>query len=178
MTEVPEKFEDIVKFAIQLEQDGLKMYRDFAEKSDDPFGKKTFEGLAEDELDHIDLLQKVYSSSGIKEIKEIVERSKHEPVKQRFKTIFQLAGEEARQRVAADSSDTEAMKVAIDFEKRGYRLYKDAEEKAEKDAERATFKHLALMEKHHLELLQHTFEYLNDTENWYQTNEGWMFEGG
>jgi len=178
MTEVPEKIEDIVKFAIQLEQDGLQMYREFAEKSNDPFGKKTFEGLAEDEGDHIELLQKIYGNSDASEIRQIVEKSKDEPVRQRFKTIFQLAGEEARQRTEADSSDTEAMKIAIDFEKRGYRLYKEAEEKATGEAEKAVFKHLTQMEKHHLELLQHTFDYLNDTANWYQANEGWMFEGG
>ena len=27
-------------------------------------------------------------------------------------------------------------------------------------------------------LLQETFNYLNDTENWFQQNEGWMFDGG
>jgi rubrerythrin len=178
MTEVPEKLEDIVKFAIQLEQDGLKMYREFAEKSNDPFGKKTFEGLAEDELDHIELLQKVYSNTGIKEIEEIVAQNKETPVRQRFKTIFQLAGEEARQRTQADPSDTEAMKIAIDFEKRGYSLYKEAGEKAEGEAEKTAFRHLTLMEKHHLELLQETYDYLNDTENYFQSNEGWMFDGG
>ena len=178
MAEVPEKLEDIVKFAIQLEQDGLKMYREFAEKSNDPFGKKTFEGLGEDELDHIKLLQKIYSKTGIKEIEEIVAQSKDEPVRQRFKTIFQLAGEDASRRTQADSSDTEAMKIAIDFEKRGYSLYKEAGEKAEGEAEKTAFKHLTLMEKRHLELLQETYNYLNDTENYFQNNEGWMFEGG
>jgi len=178
MTEVPSKMEDIVKFALQLEQDGLRMYKEFAEKSKDPFGKKTFEGLADDEHDHITLLQKIYGGTGIKEIEKIVAASKDEPVRQRFKTIFQLAGEEARQRTQADPSDTEAMRVAIDFEKRGYTLYTEAIEKAAGDMEKTAFKHLALMEKHHLELLQQTFDYLNDTENWFQENEGWMFEGG
>lgn len=178
MTEAPEKLEEIVKFALQLEQDGLKMYREFAEKSSDPFGKKTFEGLAEDEQYHIELLQEVYDASGVKEIEEIVARSKDEPVRQRFKTIFQLAGEQARRRTEADSSDTEAMRIAMDFEERGYNLYKRAGEKAEGEAERTAFKHLTLMEKHHFELLQETFEYLNDTGNWFQKNEGWMFEGG
>lgn len=178
MTELPEKMEDIVKFALQLEQDGLKMYRDFAEKSSDPFGKKTFEGLAEDELEHIELLQKLYGNSGIAEIEEIVERAKVEPVRQRFKTIFQLASEKARQRTEADSSDTEAMRIAMDFEKRGYNIYKEAEGKAKGNAEKAAFRHLTLMEQYHFELLQETFEYLNDTGNWFQKNEGWMFEAG
>ncbi len=178
MTELPEKMEDIVKFALQLEQDGLQMYREFAEKSTDPFGKKTFEGLAEDERDHIELLQKIYASSGVSEIEEIVERSKDEPVRQRFKTIFQLAGEEARERAEADPGDTEAMQIEIDFEKRGYSLYREAGEKATGDAEKVAFKHLTLMEKHHMELLQHTFDYLNDTANWFQAYEGWMFEAG
>ncbi len=178
MKKLPEKLEDIVKFALQLEQDGLKMYREFAEKSNDPFGKKTFEGLAEDEQVHIEILQKVYGSSAIKEIKEIVGRSKDEPVRQRFKTIFELAGEQARQRTEADPGDIESMQIAIDFEKRGYSLYRRAGEKAEGEAEKTAFQHLMLMEKHHLELLQHTFDYLNDTENWFQDNEGWMFEAG
>lgn len=178
MTEVPETMEDIVKFALQLEQDGLQMYRDFAKKSKDAFGKKTFEGLAEDEMQHMDLLRKVYGKCGIKEVEEIVAKSKDEPVRQRFKTIFQQAGEEARRRTEANPSDTEAMRVAMEFEKRGYDLYNEAQQKAKGDIERTAFKHLTLMEKHHYELLQETFEYLNDTGNWFMKNEGWMFEGG
>ena len=178
MTELPEKMEDIVKFALQLEQDGLKMYREFAEKSNDPFGKKTFEGLSEDELDHIKLLQKIYSASDSEKILEIVESSKVEPVRQRFKTIFQLAGEEARRRTEADPGDTEAMKIAMEFEERGYKIYKEAEQKAEGEAEKAAFKHLSAMEEFHFELLQETLEYLDDTGNWFQKNEGWMFEAG
>ena len=178
MTEVPEKMEDIVKFALQLEQDGLNMYRGLAEKSNDPFGKRTFEGLADDELEHLELLRKIYSKSGIDELKHIVAQSRYEPVRQRFKTIFQLAGEEARNRTESDPSDVEAMRVAMDFEQRGYNLYKEAEEKARGEMEKTAFRHLALMEKHHYELLQETFEYLNETGSWFQKNEGWMFEGG
>ncbi len=178
MTEMPEKIQDIVKFALQLEQDGLKMYREFAGQSKDPFGKKTFEGLAEDEQEHLELLQRVYDKCGVKEVEEIVERSKYEPIRQRFKTIFQEAGEEARQRTSADPTDTNAMKVALDFEKRGYNLYSEAEKKAKGDMERTAFKHLALMEKYHFDLLQETLEYLDDTGNWHMKNEHWMFEGG
>ncbi len=178
MTEFPKKIEDIVKFALQLEQDGLKMYREFAAKSTDPFGKKTFEGLAEDEEEHLRLLQKVYENCGIDEVKQIVAHSRHEPVRQRFKTIFQEAGEEARKRTEANSGDIEAMKIAMDFEKRGYNLYNEAQQRAEGEMEKSAFKHLTLMEKAHYEFLRETFEYLNDTGNWFMKNEGWMFEGG
>lgn len=178
MTEAPKTMADIVKFALQLEQDGLKMYRDFAQRSSDAFGKKTFEGLAEDEEGHIALLQKVYGKCGLKEVEEIISKSKIEPIRQRFKTIFQEAGEEARKRTEADPSDTEAMKIALDFEKKGYDLYNDAYQKAEGGVEKTAFKHLSLMEKHHYDLLQETLEYLNDTGDWFMKNEGWMFEGG
>ena len=178
MSEVPKTLGEIVKFALQLEEDGLKMYREFAEKSTDPFGKKTFEGLVEDEQHHIELLQKIYGQSGIEEVEEIISKSKIEPVRQRFKTIFQEAGEQARKRTQSDPSDTEAMKIAIDFEKKGYNLYNEAYQNVEGAMEKAAFKHLSLMEKHHLDLLQETLEYLNDTGNWFMKNEGWMFEGG
>jgi rubrerythrin len=178
MAEIPKTLEEIVKFALQLEQDGLRMYREFAERSTDPFGKKTFEGLVEDEQSHLELLQKVYGKSGIKEIEEIVAKHKVEPVRQRFKTIFQEAGEEARKRTQADPSDTVAMRIALDFEKKGYELYHKAYENAEGAVEKTAFKHLSLMEKHHYDLLQETLEYLDDTSNWFMKNEGWMFEGG
>ena len=92
--------------------------------------------------------------------------------------LFTEAGEEARKRTDSDPSDTEAMKIAMDFEKKGYDLYKEAGQKATGAMEKAAFEHLTLMEKHHYELLQETFNYLNDTENWFQQNEGWMFDGG
>jgi len=178
MTKLPETMEEIVKFALQLEQDGLKMYNKFAEKSSDPFGKKTFEGLAEDETEHLKLLQSLYGKSGVKEVKDIVARSKEQPVRQRFKTIFEMAGEEAKKRTEADPGDVEAMKIALDFEKRGYNLYKEAGEKAKGEAEKAAFQHLTLMEKHHYEFLEETYEYLNNSANWFMKNEGWMFDGG
>ncbi|MBI5116167.1 ferritin family protein [Candidatus Poribacteria bacterium] len=178
MTELPEKMEDIVKFAIQLEEDGLRMYREFAEKSKDPFGKKTFEGLVEDEQRHAELLRRIYAKCGIEEVERIVAQSRREPVRQRFKTIFELAGEEARRRASADPSDIEAMRIALDFEKRGYNLYNEAQQKAKGQLEKTAFKHLTMMEGQHFELLQETFEYLNDTANWFMKNEGWMFEGG
>ncbi len=178
MTELPEKMEDIVKFAIQLEEDGLRMYREFAEKSTDPFGKKTFEGLVEDEMHHAELLRKVYGKCGIKEVERIVAESKTAPIRQRFKTIFELAGEEARQRTSADPSDIEAMRIAMDFEKRGYNIYRESEQKVKGEMEKTAFRHLIMMEEYHFELLQETFEYLNDTGNWFMKNEKWMFEGG
>lgn len=178
MTELPEKMEDIVKFALQLEQDGLKMYRKFAESSKDAFGKKTFEGLVEDEQDHLELLRKIYGNCGIAEVELIVAESKSVPIRQRFKTIFEEAGEEARKRTEADPSDIEAMKIAMDFEKRGYTIYDEAYQKAKGSVEKTAFKHLTLMEKYHFDLLQETFEYLNDTGNWFMKNEGWMFEAG
>jgi rubrerythrin len=154
------------------------MYTEFAEKSKDPFGKKTFEGLAEDEQRHAELLRKVYSKSGVEEVERALAEIHGQPVRQRFKTIFQQAGEEARKRTQADSSDTEAMRIALDFEKRGYDLYNEAQQKAKGEIERNTFKHLTLMEKQHYELLQETLEYLDDSGNWFMKNEGWMFEGG
>ena len=178
MVTVPQKMEDIVRFALQLESDGLRMYRDLAEKSDDPLCKKTFEGLAEDEEEHLEMLQKIYGASHIDEVEEIVARSKHEPVRQRFRTIFQLAGEEARKRAEADPSDSEAMRIAMDFEKRGYDFYRKAQEEATGPMEKSILKHLTLMEKGHYELLKETYDYLTDTENWFMKNEGWMFDGG
>jgi rubrerythrin len=178
MADIPKTMQEIVKFALQLEEDGLRMYREFAERSKDPFGRKTFEGLVEDEQQHIELLQKVYANCGIQEVEEIISHSKMEPIRQRFKTIFEEAGEQARKRTQADPSDTEAMRIALDFEKKGYNLYQGAFQKTESAIEKTAFKHLSLMEKHHYELLQETLEYLNDTGNWFMKNEGWMFEGG
>jgi len=178
MAELPKKIEDIVQFALQLEQDGLKMYREFAERSTDRFGKKTFEGLVEDEQSHMDLLRKIYEKCGIQEVEKLISGMKDESIRQRFKTIFMEAGEEAHKRTQANPSDTEAMRIALDFEKRGYDLYNDAYQKAESGVEKTAFKHLSLMEKHHYELLQETLEYLDDTGNWFMKNEGWMFEGG
>jgi rubrerythrin len=201
MTGIPERMEDIVGFALQLEQDGLNMYRELARKSTDPFGKNAFEGLADDELEHLKLLhkiykrsgfeafaddeletvrllQEVYSRSGIEEMEQIAAKEKVDLVRQRFKTIFQLADEKTRERTGSSLSDNEALRMAMDFEQQGCNCYEMAAQRARGKMEKTVFKHLMAMEEHHYELLKETFDYLNNTATWLETNKQWIFEEG
>ena len=78
-SDFPSTLQEIVRFALQLEEDGLRMYREYAEKSEDEFAKRTFEGLVEDEQEHLEMLRRIYAASNVEDLEDIVNRSKHEP---------------------------------------------------------------------------------------------------
>ncbi|NQT87381.1 ferritin family protein [bacterium] len=162
--------ENPLEYAIQLEKDGLAFYSEAAENTESILGRKMFESLAGDETRHIAILENIAKLINV----EIAE----ETPKERIVTLFSTLGPEMREQLGANPSDTDVVEKALATEKRAVEFYEEqAREIADMD-HKVIFMRLADEERQHVEILQNTLMYLNDTGHWFLWNEQGMLDGG
>ncbi len=168
---------EILKTGMSTELWGQRFYREAVARTEAEGGKKVFQSLVEEEGRHLDILRGEYAamtrSTEWVSLEEAVAMAESvDPL-----TIFPEA-DAAEKLIPAEATDDEALKLAMDFERRGYTLYVQAAEDAETDEERKLWEHLAKAEDKHYSFLQETYEYLvNDGVWFYDDQELPFFEG-
>jgi len=150
-------------YAIQLERDGQNYYSDAANSTSNPLGQKMFQSLAADERRHEEILRQV--------AREMAIDLPEDTPKQRIVTLFDELGPEMRQELGADPGDTDVVRKAIDMEKRSVELYADQRDQADAEADRALYARLVLEEQQHMDILQNTLTYLEDSGHWFLWDE-------
>ncbi len=158
-----------IETAIKMETDAMKFYREAVGKVSHPLGKRIFEGFVVDELRHLKMLQDIMNELDI-------EVTSVHP-KQDFKTVFSELKDQMMERVTATIDEKAAVKIALDFEKEGYRFYEKAAAEARGDKEKQLFEALTIEEKRHYDLLENTHRFLDDTGDWFMWNEHGVLEG-
>lgn len=165
-----------VKIAIKMEIDGMAFYREAAEKTKNPLGKKMFLSFIEDEKNHLKALETIFKSADFGVINDIFKGS--DP-KKRVKTVFAQAEEDKDlERQKADADDIKAIEMAMELEKKGYDYYMEISKTAENENIRNLFKILANEENQHYAILQNSHTFLTDTGNWFIWEERAMIDGG
>jgi rubrerythrin len=158
-----------IETAIKMETDAMQFYKENARELSHPFGKKMFEGFVLDELNHLKNLQKIMDGLDI-EVK-IVHPKKD------IKTVFSELKDKMSKRIKATSNEIDTLKIALDFENEGYKFYQKAVEEAQSETEKAFLEMLVKEEKRHFELLQNTYNFLNNTGDWFMWEEHGLLEG-
>jgi rubrerythrin len=158
-----------IETAIKMETDAMKFYREAVGKTTHPLGKRIFEGFVVDEMRHLKMLQDIMNDLDI-EVQFV-------HPKQDIKTIFSELKDEMMQRITATSSEKDAVKIALDFERSGYHFYEKAAQESEGELERKLFEVLTAEEKRHYELLENTHRFLEDTGDWFMWEEHGILEG-
>ena len=77
----------------------------------------------------------------------------------------------------SDGDDLEAVKIAIEFEKKGEEFYTRLADGAKDKAEKRFFSLLASMEREHMLSLEDTFEYFTDPHGWMERKGGRHLDG-
>ncbi len=168
---------EILKTGMSTELWGQRFYREAVARTESEDGKKIFESLVEEEGRHLDILRGEYaaltkSTEWVSLDEALAMAESVDPL-----AIFPDANA-VEQLIPAEATDEEALKLAMDFERRGYTLYAQAAEDAETDEERKLWEHLAKAEDKHYSFLQETYEYLvNDGVWFYDDQELPFFEG-
>lgn len=157
-------------YAIKLEQDGLAFYTKAAADTTNPLGKKMFEGLAADERRHERLLRQVAEDMAIAISDDLP--------KQRIVTLFATLGEELRSQLDAEATDTQVIEKALEMERRAEAYFREQAAKATCDTHKALYERLAVEESQHVDILQNTHTYLNDTGHWFFWDEQSVLDGG
>ena len=143
---------------IALEREGKAFYLEGEARTADPGGKRMFRALAQDELDHLNILKaqqsRLRKGQGWAPLKELP--TSLPPIR-----LFPKGKKAASQLIPRKASDSDALKLAIDLEKRGLALYRQASRRATDPGAQGVYRFLVREEKRHLDLLTRALDYLN-----------------
>ena len=157
-------------YAIQLERDGQAFYDEAAANTKSRLGAKMYEGLAADERRHEQVLRALADEMDI-------ELGDATP-KQRIVTLFAQLGPVMQAELGAEPDDSEVIGKAIGLERKAAAFYAEQADAAEAPRDQALYERLAAEERQHVEILESTLTYLNDTGHWFLWGEQAMLDGG
>jgi rubrerythrin len=168
---------EILKKGMSTELWGRRFYQEALEHTESEDGKRIFQSLIEEETRHLEILCGQYASFSKNQACVSMEHAIELAQEVDATEIFPEA-DAAKNLIPPDASDEQALQMAMDFEQRGYDLYKKAATQAETMHEREMWEYLAAAEDKHFAFLQETHEYLVNDGVWYfDDRELPFFEG-
>lgn len=160
---------NVIDIAKKMETDAIHFYSEAAEKTSYPAGKKMFETIVEDEKRHLEIVTRLIEGLD-------VNMTDVHPM-QNIRTVFEKMKDDMMERVAATSDELEAFKIAMQMEKEGLDFYTKLAAEAETEKEKALFEKLIYEEQQHYNIFASTYDFLNDTGNWFMWEEHSIVEG-
>ncbi len=160
---------EALQVALTNEKREGEFYSKHAQRTKDPLGRKMFQTLAADEAEHYHRIQELHKklSSEGKWPTTLPLKVKDTVIKDVLKSVV----EGVDTATEADTDDLEAVKIAIEFEKKGEAFYKKLSQSAEDPQEKAFFGMLERIEREHRLSLEETYTYFKDPEGWFQKME-------
>ena len=148
-----------------LEQEGLEFYRKAADKTRSEKGKRLFLSLATDEVMHERLIQRQIDHLQAKAEWVDLPECK-EPTKCDLSESIFPPGKEGLAKIEADTSEAEALLLALELETKSYDLYRQSADVATDPAARAMYEFLASQERLHFDLLMTNYEAFASYRGW------------
>ena len=162
-----EKFSSVkesIQTAIQMEKDGFSFYQKAAAQTSNDMGKSIFEGIAKDELLHLEVFQKLFEDNvGKSEWDDLVDSSK----KYQDLSIFPK-DLKAVEGANPDTNELDALRIAMDSEKEAIDYYTVIWENSDDDEVKKIIDVIIDQEKKHYFLLEQEFSHLSNTGYWYE----------
>lgn len=158
-----------IDFALQMELDGEKYYREQARKSTFDDLKIVLEGLADDELRHYKIIQSIQNQTRA--------YLKLDPALNASRSVFvsfkdDLASLKARTDIKKlRDEQIDVYRVALAKEIESVNLYKNLQEQAENVEEKKIFENLQAEEERHREVLDSIITMLNHVNDWIENAE-------
>jgi rubrerythrin len=159
-----------MEIAKKMETDAISFYSEAAEKTNYPAGKKMFEVVVEDEKKHLEIINKLIAGLDVhaEDLHKI----------ENIKTVFETMKDKMMEKVEATSDELEAFKMAMDMEREGVEFYRKLLSEAATGKEKALYEKLIKEEERHFDLFSNTYNFLNDTGNWFMWEEYSIVDGG
>ena len=151
-----------LRMAIRIEQNGYRFYRRAAEETSDPEAKELFNGLAEDEVGHEEMLSRrlealeqdgVWTPVDAEEWPAGNPRPSGEPV---------FSSERLKEEVYDYTSELSALRMAYLIEKNAVAFYTKAARETEDPVGKAMYQDLADWEREHQRVLEEEYRFLAD----------------
>jgi rubrerythrin len=155
---------DAIKTAIQMEKDGYAFYKKAAAQTSSNMGKTIFESLSQDELNHLDVFQKIFENKISKyEFNTLKESSKkYESINIYPKDLKEVAG------INPDTNELDALKMGLDSEKAAIDYYTKIKDASSSNEVKEIIDIIIEQEKNHYQILQSEFTHLSSTGYWYE----------
>ncbi|MBI2908142.1 MAG: ferritin family protein [Chloroflexi bacterium] len=153
-----------IEQAARNERAGISFYRQAEASVRDPRGKAMYRSLVADEEVHLHILSAEYDR--LNRTGDWVPLEKARQADARMADLFpdEVSGALL---FTPDMSDLEAMKLAMDFERKGHEMYDMAARGSTNPAAANVYRFLAREESRHFELLQKSHDYLANNGIWY-----------
>jgi rubrerythrin len=166
---------EALQAAIKFEEDGRAFFLTAHGKTEEKFGKSIFLSLADAELDHIERIKTIYES-----LSKIGEWPDSPPLfspKLPVKNIFEEAMAEIDQNVKPTTGELEAVKLGIQYEEKGLKLYADLSDAANQWLEKKFYTQLGNEERGHMLILKDVESYYADPVHWFSSKERSHWDG-
>jgi rubrerythrin len=159
-----EEVKDAIKTAIQMEKDGYSFYQKAAAQTSSDMGRGIFESIAEDELLHLEIFEKMFEDKvGKNEWISLVDSGKkYADIKIFPKDLESIEGKEP------DTNELDALRIAMDAEKEAIDYYTDIREKTEDPEVIKIIDEIIEQEKNHYLILEGEFSHITSTGYWFE----------
>lgn len=150
---------DILKEAISIEIYGMEFYSTFSDLVEEENARSLLRGLARDEGEHREHLEKEYKRLSGKRIDiKTLDKENREKAKQVFPESMETLG---------IAETREVLELGIRTEKRSIELYSNSAKRMDAGESKDLFLRLAGFEKGHKKLLEDALYYLEQGGSWY-----------
>ena len=164
-----------LEVALNNEMREREFYLRNAERTRNPLGKKMFQQIGDEELEHYERLKELHQRwKNNQKWPETVPLKVQDTV---VKDILLDLVEKADQETKKDDDDLKAIRTAIDFEAKGTKFYAQLRDRVSDEKEKQFFDLLSKIEHEHYLSLRDTEEYLTDPASWYRKVEHHGLDG-
>jgi rubrerythrin len=164
-----------LEVALNNEMREREFYLKNAKRTKNPLGKKMFQQIGDDELEHYERLKQLHQKwSKQEKWPETVPLKVKDTI---VKDILLEFVKKVDETTKGDSNDLEAVRTAIDFEAKGAKFYAEIRDSVTNPKEKEFFDLLAKMENEHYLSLKDTEEYFIDPVSWYRKAEHHTLDG-
>ena len=164
-----------LEVALNNEMREREFYLKNAKRTKNPLGKKMFQQIGDDELEHYERLKQLHQrwSKQEKWPETVPLKVKDTIVKDILLEFVKKVDETTK----GDTNDLEAVRTALDFEAKGAKFYAEIRDSVTNPKEKEFFDLLSKMENEHYLSLKDTEEYFIDPASWYRKAEHHTLDG-
>jgi rubrerythrin len=164
-----------IEVALTNESRERDFYLMHSKRTTNNMGKLMFATLAQDENEHyqrlLELHKKLSAQGNWPETVPLTVKGSN------LQNVLKDILDKLEKDSPADVDDKEAVKLAIDFEEKGYKFYAALRDAVSSPAEKKFFTILAEMELEHYRSLQDTLMYFEDPSGWFAMQEKTNVDG-
>jgi rubrerythrin len=163
-----------LEVALNNEMREREFYLKHAKRTKNPLGKKMFQQIGDDELEHYERLKQLHQKwSKQEKWPETVPLKVKDTIVKDILLEFVKKVDETK----GDSDDLMAVRTALDFEAKGAKFYAEIRDSVTNPKEKEFFDLLSKMENEHYLSLKDTEEYFIDPVSWYRKAEHHTLDG-